>query len=117
MARVKRGTVSHRRRESILKKTKGFRWGRKAKVRLAKDALRHAWEYSFRDRKAKKRTFRQDWQRTVSGALGGQGITYGRLINGLKKHKIELNRKILAQLAKENPEAFRKIVEQARAET
>ena len=112
MARIKRGPVSHRRRESILKKTKGFRWGRKAKVRLAKDALRHAWEYSFRDRKAKKRTFRQDWQRTVSSALEGQGITYSRFINELKKHKIELNRKILAQLARENPEAFRKIVEQ-----
>ena len=115
MARIKRGPVSHRRRESILKKTKGFRWGRKAKVRLAKDALRHAWEYSFRDRKAKKRTFRQDWQRTLSGALQGEGITYSRFINALKKHNIELNRKILSQLVQENPEAFRKIVEKATA--
>lgn len=100
-----------------MKKTKGFRWGRKAKVRLAKDALRHAWEYSFRDRKAKKRTFRQDWQRTVSGALEEQGVKYSKLIGGLKKHKIELNRKILAQLVRENPEAFRQIVEQARPKT
>ena len=117
MARIKRGVVSHRRRESILKKTKGFRWGRKAKVRLAKDALRHAWEYSFRDRRAKKRIFRQGWQRALGSALEGQGVTYSRPINGLKKHKIELNRKILAQLAKENPEAFRQIVEQAIAKT
>ena len=117
MARVKRGTISHRKREHLLQKTKGFKWGRKAKVRLAKDALRHAWEYSFRDRRAKKRIFRQDWQRTLSYALEGQDVTYSKFINALKKHKIELNRKILAQLARENPEAFRKIVEQAIART
>lgn len=114
MARVKRGTVSHRRRESTLKKTKGFGWGRKAKYRLAKDALRHAWEYSFRDRKAKKRLFRQNWQIAVNSALKEQGVTYSRFIGDLKKHNIELDRKILAQLAKDNPQTFRKIVEQAR---
>jgi len=115
MARVKRGTISHKRRKSTLAKTKGFRWGRKAKFRLAKDALRHAWEYSFRDRKAKKRTFRQDWQRTISGALKSQNIMYSKFINALNTSNIELNRKILAQLAKDHPESFQKIVELCKA--
>jgi len=113
MARVKRGTVTHRRRESTLKKTKGFNWGRNAKYRLAKDALRHAWEYSFRDRKAKKRLFRRGWQIAVNSTSKEQGVTYSKFIGGLKKHNIELNRKILAQLAKDNPQAFQKIVDKA----
>lgn len=110
MARVKRGTIAHKRRENTLAKTKGFRWGRKSKLRLAKDALRHAWEYSFRDRKAKKRVFRQNWQRAIASSLEHQGINYSRFIAALKKNNIQLDRKILAELAKTRPQTFQEIV-------
>jgi len=93
-----------------LQKTKGFRWGRKTKYRLAKDALRHAWEYSFRDRKAKKAVFRQSWQQSIQAAAKAHDISYSRLIAGLKTQNIQLDRKVLAELAKTNPEAFGKIV-------
>ena len=111
MARVKRGTISHKRRKKILAKAKGFRWGRKSKYRLAKDALRHAGEYAYRDRKTKKRLFRQDWQRTLSGALESQGLNYSRFIALLKKNNISLDRKILAQLVKDYPQTFQQLVE------
>jgi len=114
MARVKRGTTSHKRRKNVLADAKGFRWGRKSKYRLAKDALRHAWEYAYRDRKVKKRLFRQDWQRTLSGALASQDINYSRLINALKRNKIELDRKTLAHLVKDHPETFQQIVEKVK---
>ena len=110
MARVKRGTIAHKRRKKMLKQAKGFRWGRKSKYRLAKDALRHAWTYAYRDRRAKKRVFRQDWQRTISGALQGQELTYSKFIDGLKKNNIEIDRKILSQLVKDHPETFKQIV-------
>jgi len=114
MARVKRGTTAHKRRKSILAQAKGFRFGRNSKYRLAKDALRHAWEYAYRDRKVKKRTFRQGWQRTISGALTDQGINYSRLIHSLKIHNIQIDRKILSQLAKDHPHVFKQIVEKAK---
>ena len=115
MARVKRGIASHSRKKRVLKQTKGFRWGRKAKYRLAKDALRHAQEYAFRDRRAKKRTIRQDWQRTLGGALQTQGLNYSTFINSLKKQNVILDRKILSQLAKENPEILEAIVKKVTA--
>ena len=114
MARVKRGTTAHKRRKNVLKDTKGFRWGRKTKYRLAKDALRHAWEYSFRDRKAKKRNFRQAWQTTINGSLRAEGMRYSAFIALLKKQRIGIDRKILAKLAQENPDAFKKIVEKVK---
>ncbi|HEA84666.1 MAG TPA: 50S ribosomal protein L20 [Candidatus Wildermuthbacteria bacterium] len=112
MARVKRGTTAHKRRANVLKQTKGFRWGRKSKYKLAKDALAHAGVYSFRDRKTKKRTFRRLWQVQISAALGDT-ISYSKFIAGLKKNKIEIDRKILSELGKERPEIFKKIVEKA----
>ncbi len=114
MSRVKRGVIAHKHRRNVLKRTKGFRWGRKSKYRAAKDALRHAFAYAYRDRKAKKRLFRQDWQRTLRGALESQDINYSRFANALKRNKIELDRKILAQLVKNHPEAFRQIVEKVK---
>lgn len=111
MPRVKRAVGAHKKRKKTLKLTKGFRWGRKAKYRLAKDALRHALTYAYRDRRVKKRDFRKLWQIQINAACREQGITYSRFINGLKKNKIELDRKILADLAQKNPEIFAKIVE------
>jgi len=114
MARVKRGTTAHKKRKKILQQVKGFRWGRKSKYRLAKDALQHAWAYAYRDRKTKKRVFRQGWQRTISGALLEQDLNYSRFMNALKKSDVQIDRKILSQLAKDHPEAFEKIVEKAK---
>ena len=110
MSRIKRGTTAHKRRKNVLKDAKGFRWGRSTKYRLAKDALRHAWEYAFRDRKAKKRVFRRAWQTTINGAVAAQGISYSRFIDALHKNNIELDRKVLAELARDHPETFENIV-------
>lgn len=110
MVRVKRGVIAHKRRKNILKKTKGYRWGRKSKFRAAKDAMLHAGNYAFRDRKAKKREFRRLWQIQISAACKKHHLSYGKFISGLKKNKIELNRKVLAELAQRFPEVFDKIV-------
>lgn len=115
MARVKRGTIAHKRRKHILRYTKGFRWGRKTKYRLAKEALFKAWTYAFRDRKVKKRMFRQLWETQLNNALRKLGISYSRFVPLLKKNSVELDRKILATLAKEKPDVFKAIAEKVRA--
>lgn len=114
MVRVKKGKAAKKHRKHLLKQAKGFRWGRKSKFRAAKDALFHAWEYSYRDRKAKKREFRALWQTQINAACRQQGISYGKFIFGLKKNKVALDRKILADLAQNHPEIFKKIVEKAK---
>lgn len=114
MPRVKRGVTAHKRRKKILKLAKGFKWGRKAKYKAAKDALRHAWTYAYRDRKTKKRDFRRLWNIKINAASREKGITYSQFINKLKKAKIEIDRKILAHLAEKEPEVFEKIVEKVK---
>ncbi|MBL7150919.1 50S ribosomal protein L20 [Candidatus Microgenomates bacterium] len=114
MVRVKKGKAAHKRRKHLLKHAKGFRWGRKRKYKLAKDALRHAWRYAYRDRRTKKRERRKLWQIQINAACRQQGISYSRFIAGLKKNKIELDRKILSQLAQNHPEIFKKIVEKVK---
>ena len=114
MVRVKRGKIAHKRRKHLLKYAKGFRWGRKAKYRAAKEALLHAWKYAYRDRRAKKREFRKLWQIQINAACRQLGISYSKFIAGLKKNKIELDRKILANLAQNYPQIFEKIVEKVR---
>jgi large subunit ribosomal protein L20 len=111
MVRVKRGTTAHKRRKNLLKHSKGFRWGRKSKYKAAKEALLHAWTYAYRDRRRKKREFRRLWQIQIGAGLGETNLSYSKFIGLLKKNKIELDRKILSQLAKEKPETFKKIVE------
>lgn len=111
MSRVKRGTIAHKKRERILKYTKGFRWGRKSKERAAKEALLHAWTHAFRGRKEKKRGFRRLWNIRINAAARAEGITYGKLIAALHKKNVKLDRKILADLAQNEPETFKKIVE------
>ncbi|OGZ26937.1 MAG: 50S ribosomal protein L20 [Candidatus Nealsonbacteria bacterium RIFOXYB1_FULL_40_15] len=115
MVRVKRGVRAHKRRQNLLKNTKGFRWGRKSKYRLAKEALLHAWSYSFRDRKAKKRSFRSLWQTKINAQVRKNGVSYSKFIHMLKAKNIELDRKILADLAENNPEIFNKISEEAKS--
>ena len=114
MVRIKRGTASHKRRKNLLARAKGFRWGRKSKYRLAKDAVYHALRYAYRDRKAKKRVFRHSWQTQINSASRLEGVTYSKLIKGLKDKNIILDRKILSILATEKPEIFAKIVGQVK---
>ena len=115
MPRVKRGTTANKRKKNTLEKTKGFRWGRKSKFKLAKPALQKAGVYAYRDRKVKKRTFRQLWNVQISAGCKPLGISYSKFIAGLKKNSIEIDRKILAQLAQQQPETFAQIVEKAKS--
>lgn len=114
MTRVKRGTTAHKRRKHLLKYTKGFRWGRKSKYKAAKEALLHAWTYAYRDRKVKKREFRKLWQIQINAACRELGVSYNKFIFNLKEKKIELDRKVLSELAKEKPEIFKQIVEKVK---
>lgn len=115
MPRVKRSVQARKHRKGLLKHAKGFKYGRKSKFKLAKEALRHAWTYAYRDRKAKKRSFRGLWNLQINALARENGITYSKFINGLKTKKIELDRKVLSELAKENPEIFVKIVEEIKS--
>jgi large subunit ribosomal protein L20 len=114
MTRVKRGVAAKKRKKNLLKNVKGFRWGRKSKFPLAKDALTHALGYAYRDRRTKKRTIRQNWQIQINAMCRQLGLPYNKFIHNLKNKKIELDRKILSQLAKENPKIFEKIVEESK---
>lgn len=111
MVRVKRGTTKNKRKKETLKHTKGFRWGRKSKYKQAKEALLHAFAYSYRDRRNKKRDMRALWQTKINIACRKNGLSYSRFIHSLKENKIELDRKALADLAENNPETFKEIVE------
>jgi len=114
MTRVKRGTIANKRRKNLLKHTKGFRYGRKTKYRLAKEALLHAWTHAFKDRRIKKRETRKLWQIKINAAVREQGFVYNKFIKALKDKKIGLDRKILAELAEKQPEVFEKIVEEVK---
>ena len=116
MSRVKRGATANKKRKSILKYTKGFKWGRKSKERAAKEALLHAWTHAFRGRKEKKRSFRGLWQIKINAAAREIGLTYSRLTSLLKKKGIALDRKTLADLAENEPEVFKKVVASASAQ-
>jgi len=109
MPRVKRGKIAHKKRERLLKHTKGFRWGRKAKERAASEALLHGWSRKFRGRKEKKRDFRTLWNVQINAAARSNGLKYSSLMNALKKKNIKLDRKILAEIAREEPAVFKKI--------
>lgn len=112
MVRVKRGKTTHKKRKKLLKEAKGFKWGRKSKYRAAKEALIHARKYAYRDRRTKKRNFRRLWQIQINAAVRNYDLSYSKFIHALKEKKIELDRKILAQMAKEHPKIFEKIVEE-----
>ena len=111
MPRVKRGTIKHKKRERLLRYTKGFRWSRKSKKRAAKEALLHAWTHAYAGRKQKKRDFRRLWNIKISAAVRAEGMTYSRFIASLKKNNIKLDRKILADFAANEPQVFKKVVE------
>src|SRR3989338_6393284 len=110
MPRVKRGVQANSRRKRLLKHAKGFMWTRSTKYRQAKEALLHAWAFQFADRKKKKRNFRRLWQIKIGAAAKENGISYSKLIGQFKKANIELDRKILADIAKNHPDVFKKII-------
>ena len=113
MTRVKRGTISVKRRRNVLQQTKGFRWGRKSKERQAREALLHAGVHRFNDNRKKKRSRRALWNIKINAGARMEGITYSKLINVLKTKHIELDRKILATLAQHHPPIFKQITELA----
>ena len=106
MVRIKRGTISLKRRRNILKQTKGFKWGRKSKERLATEALLHAYTHSFHDRRKKKGNFRRLWNIKINAGTRLAGLSYHTFIHQLKQKNIKLDRKILALLAEYYPETF-----------
>jgi len=114
MTRVKRGVQANARRKRLLKHTKGFMWTRKNKYRQAKEALLHAWSFQFADRKKKKRDFRRLWQVKINAAARENGVSYSKLIDMLHKANIELDRKILSDLAHNHPKVFKKIVDSSK---
>ncbi len=111
MTRVKRGVVASKRRKNLLKDAKGFRWRRKSHYAAAKEALIKAGKYAFRDRRAKKRTNRRLWITRLNIALRELGLKYSSFIKTLTDNKIEVDRKVMSQMAVENPEVFKKFVE------
>ena len=115
MARVKRGVTSHAKHKKVLKAAKGFYGRRKNTIRIAKQAVEKANQYAFRDRKRRKRTFRALWIQRLNAASREHGLTYSRLIDGLAKAGIAVDRKVLSDIAIREPEAFAAIVAQAKA--
>jgi large subunit ribosomal protein L20 len=115
MARVKRGVTSHAKHKKVLKAVKG-QWGRrKNTIRVAKQAMEKAMQYAYRDRRVKKREFRSLWIQRLNAGVRAEGLTYSRFINGLNKSGIKLDRKVLAEIAYDNPEAFKTIVKKAQS--
>ncbi|OHA09104.1 MAG: 50S ribosomal protein L20 [Candidatus Sungbacteria bacterium RIFCSPLOWO2_01_FULL_59_16] len=110
MTRVKRGVIAHKKRERLLGHAKGFKWGRRSTERLAREALLHAWSHQFRDRKRKKREFRRLWNIKINAGARMHEMSYSKFIAALKAKRIELDRKILADLAEREPAVFAKIV-------
>ncbi|MFH1252942.1 MAG: 50S ribosomal protein L20 [Candidatus Uhrbacteria bacterium] len=111
MPRVKRGTQHVKHRHNLLKKTKGYMWGRKSKIKVARIASIKAGAYAYRDRRNNKRNFRRLWQVRINAAVREYGLSYSRFIDKLKKASIEIDRKILSTLAKDYPAVFKKLVE------
>lgn len=115
MSRVKRGVTTHARHRKVIKAAKGFYGRRKNTFRIANQAVEKAGQYAYRDRRTKKRNFRALWIQRINAATRELGLTYGRFIEGLTKAGIEVDRKVLSDLAIHEPEAFKVLVEKAQA--
>ena len=116
MARVKRGVQAKARHKKVLKQAKGYRGARSSTYKVAKQAVMRAGQYAYRDRRVKKRVFRSLWIVRINAAARENGLTYSKLIAGLKKASIELDRKTLANIAVNDKEAFSKIAEEAKSQ-
>ena len=115
MSRVKRGVAAHARHKKVIKAAKGYYGRRKNTIRTAKQAVEKAGQYAYRDRKAKKRNFRALWIQRINAASREHGMTYGRFINGLGKAGVEVDRKVLSELAISEPAAFKALVDRAQS--
>ncbi|RMG60837.1 MAG: 50S ribosomal protein L20 [Deltaproteobacteria bacterium] len=115
MPRVKRSVHSKKKRRKILKMAKGYRGGRSRLLRTAKEAVARALKYSYRDRKVRKREFRALWIQRINAGVRAHGLSYSKFIHGLKKANVDVDRKMLADLAVNDQEAFAKLVEIARS--
>ena len=116
MPRVKRGVTAHARHKKILALAKGFRGRRKNVFRIAKQAVMKAGQYAYRDRRTRKRVFRRLWIARINAAARASGVTYSKFMAGLKKANIDIDRKVLANLAVNDPAAFSGIVEKVKAQ-
>jgi len=114
MARVKRGVTAHAKHKKVIKKAKGYYGRRKNTIRVAKQAVEKAAQYAYRDRKVRKRNFRSLWIQRINAGAREHGLTYGRLIDGLTKAGIEVDRKVMSDLAIHQPEAFAALVGKAK---
>ena len=115
MSRVKRGVTSHARHKKVLKAAEGFYGRRKSSITVAKAAVDKAGQYAYRDRRAKKRNFRALWIQRINAAVREHGLTYGRFIDGLGKAGVEVDRKVLADLAVREPATFQALVAKAQS--
>lgn len=115
MARIKRGVTSHAKHRKVLELTKGHRGGRSKKIREAKSSLLHAGQYAFAGRKLRKRDMRRLWIIQLGNAVRNEGLSYSKFISGLKTKNIQLDRKILADLAVNHPDDFKQIIKQVQA--
>ena len=115
MARVKRGVTSHAKHKAVLEQAKGFYGRRKNTIRTAKAAVDKAGQYAYRDRKVRKRSFRALWIQRINAAARLEGMTYSRFIGGLEKAGIDIDRKVLADIAGADPAAFKAIADKVRA--
>jgi len=113
MSRVKRGVTSHAKHKKVLTRAKGFYGRRKNTIRTAKAAVDKAGQYAYRDRKNRKRSFRALWIQRINAAVREHGMTYGRFIDGLGKAGVEIDRKVLAELAVSEPASFKTLVDKA----
>jgi large subunit ribosomal protein L20 len=114
VARVKRGVTGHRRHKSILERAKGFRYSKKLLFRPANEAVLHSLAYAFRDRRARKRDFRRLWIARINAAARLDGLPYNRLMHGLRQAGVEIDRKMLADLAVRDRGSFTRLVEVAK---
>ncbi len=114
MPRVKRGVTAHRRHKKVLKSAKGYYGARSRVVRVAKQAVTKAGQYAYRDRKVRKRMFRALWIQRINAAARECGLSYSRMIDGLKRQNIEIDRRVLADLAIHEKEAFAALAEKAK---
>jgi large subunit ribosomal protein L20 len=115
MARVKRGTTTKARHKRVLEQAKGYYGRRKNTIRIAKQAVEKAGQYAYRDRKVKKRSFRALWIQRINAAVRVEGLTYGQFMHGLKLAGVDLDRKVLADIAMHEGDAFRAIIAQAQS--
>ena len=114
MPRIKRGVTTRAKHKRLLKQAKGYYGRRKNTIRIARQAVEKAGQYAYRDRKVKKRSFRALWIQRINAAVRAEGMTYGRFMHALKVGGIDLDRKVLADMAMHEPEAFKAVIEQAK---